>query len=233
MDAVLYLGPASESGQSRLAASLCADAEYRRMRARRAWRWQASPTPRNGSATECALGTLTEKRGADMKGMYRPTPCLSAILISAAVTAAQTHADFSGVWKPVESAGSLRAEDGTASARRSATASTQAPYNNRSIRNGHESGAACRDRRTRSRLRVRLQARGNGEREPNGARGIPHEGNMGGAQSGPYVSRLNRGRSLWGKCPEVYRMENGDLIIETARKTAAGTFTERSIQRKQ
>ena len=35
-----------------------------------------------------------------------------------------------------------------------------------------------------------------------------------------------------GEVREVYRMENGDLIIETARKTAAGTFTERSIQRK-
>jgi hypothetical protein len=36
-----------------------------------------------------------------------------------------------------------------------------------------------------------------------------------------------------GEVRDVYRLENGDLIIDTARKTAAGTFTDRTIHRKQ
>jgi hypothetical protein len=35
-----------------------------------------------------------------------------------------------------------------------------------------------------------------------------------------------------GGVRDVYRLENGDLIIETTRKTPAGTFTARGVNRK-
>ncbi len=35
-----------------------------------------------------------------------------------------------------------------------------------------------------------------------------------------------------GESRDVYRLEKGDLIVETERKTPAGTFTSRSVNRK-
>ena len=35
-----------------------------------------------------------------------------------------------------------------------------------------------------------------------------------------------------GESRDVYRLENGDLIVETERKTPAGTFTSRGVSRK-
>lgn len=166
-----------------------------------------------------------------MKGMCRPTLCLSAILISAAVTAAQTHADFSGVWKPVESAGSSR---------------PAAPL---------QPGGPPPPPRTlvttiaQSATDMKVQRRvETGGREAVYVFVYRLDGTESVNQMGPAVFRTKatwEGPSLVltsavstegnpiGEVREVYRIENGDLFIETARKTAAGTFTEMSIQRKQ
>ena len=40
------------------------------------------------------------------------------------------------------------------------------------------------------------------------------------------------GRAL-GEIKEVYRLENGELIVESARKTEAGTFTAKTVHRKE
>jgi hypothetical protein len=39
--------------------------------------------------------------------------------------------------------------------------------------------------------------------------------------------------SVLGEIQEVYRLVNGDLVIDTTRKTPAGTFTGRTVNRKQ
>ena len=36
----------------------------------------------------------------------------------------------------------------------------------------------------------------------------------------------------FGESKEIYRLENGELIVETTRQTPAGTFTSKGVNRK-
>jgi hypothetical protein len=46
------------------------------------------------------------------------------------------------------------------------------------------------------------------------------------------ISVVSAGGQPIGESRDVYRLENGDLIVETSRKTPTVTFTEKSVNRK-
>ena len=46
------------------------------------------------------------------------------------------------------------------------------------------------------------------------------------------TSVISTGGAAFGEARDVYRFENGDLVVETNRKTPTATFSERGVNRK-
>ena len=150
------------------------------------------------------------------------------------MTAAQTRPDFSGVWKPVESPGSASAP--LPPPRPDGPPPPPPPPKTVSTTIAQSATELKIDRRVETEGRETVYT---------------FVYNLDGTESvnqmGPIVFRT---KAAWdgaalvlssvvytderqlGEVRDVYRLENGDLIIETTRKTPAGTFTARGVNRK-
>jgi hypothetical protein len=172
-----------------------------------------------------------------MKRAYATAGYLLALTLLATVTAAQTRPDFSGVWKPVESPGSaspplpLPQPDGPPP-----PPPPPPPPKTVSTTIVQSATELIIDRR------VEIEGR-----ETVYTFVYNLDGTESVNQMGPMVFRT---KAAWdgaalvlssvvytddrqlGELRDVYRLETGDLIVETTRQTPAGTFTARGVNRK-
>ena len=170
-----------------------------------------------------------------MKRAYA-TGYLLALMFLTTVTAAQTKPDFSGVWKPVESPGSTTPPlpppqpDGP----------PPPPPPPKTVSTTIAQSA------TELKIDRRVEIEG---RETVYTFVYNLDGTESVNQMGPMVFRTKAtwdGAALvlssvistggntrtFGESKEIYRLENGELVVETTRKTPAGSFTARGVNRK-
>jgi hypothetical protein len=168
-----------------------------------------------------------------MKRAYA-TGYLLALMFLTTVTAAQTKPDFSGVWKPVESPGSTTPPlpppqpDGP----------PPPPPPPKTISTTIAQSA------TELKIDRRVEIEG---RETVYTFLYNLDGTESVNQMGPMVFRtkatwdgpslvlssvISTGGRTLGESKDIYRLENAELIVETTRKTPAGTVTARGVNRK-
>ena len=158
---------------------------------------------------------------------------LLALLVT--VSAAQTRPDFSGVWNPVESAGSV-SPPLPPPQRPDGPPPPPPPPKTISTTIAQSATELKVDRR------VEIEGR---ETVYNFVYNL--DGTESVNQMGPMVFRtkaswdgaalvlssaISSGGKTFGESKDIYRLENGELIVETTRQTPAGTFTSRGVNRK-
>jgi hypothetical protein len=169
-----------------------------------------------------------------MRRAYATGGYLLALTLLASVTAAQTKPDFSGVWKPVESPGS--ASPPLPPPRPDGPPPPPPPPKTVSTTIAQSATELKIDRR------VEIEGR-----ETVYTFVYNLDGTESVNQMGPLVFRTKAtwdGMALalssvisidgkaFGESKDVYRLENGELIVETTRQTPAGTFTSKGVNRK-
>ena len=169
-----------------------------------------------------------------MNRVYAPAAYLLALTLLATVTAAQTKPDFSGMWMPVDSPGGAPAPLPPPPA--GGPPSPPPPPRTVSTTIAQSATELKIDRR------VEIEGRQTVYRFVYNLDGTESVNQM-----GPMVFRtkaawdgaalvlssvLSTGGQPFGESTEIYRLENGELIVETTRKTPAGTFTARGVNRK-
>jgi hypothetical protein len=154
-----------------------------------------------------------------------------ALTLLATVTMAQTRPDFSGVWKPVES-----------------------PTSTSSLLPPSKPGGPPPPPRTLSTTITQSATELKVDRrvERDGGEAVitfiyKLDGTESVNQMGPIVFRtkaawdgaalilsslISTDEKTIGESKDIYRLENGEMIVETTRQTPAGTFTARGVNRK-
>ena len=203
LDAVLYLGPASGRATSRLTRELCSDRAYRDMRARR-------------------MAISGEVKAAEM--------------MAAECAAVQATPDFSGAWKPVE-----------APAPPPPPPPPSAPTGGRPAPPPPPKTLSTTITQSATELKVNREMEGGGRTfvqtfiyKLDGTECVNQQSLLvfrtkaSWADSALVLASLVFAQdNQIGEIKEVYRLENGELVVETTRKTPAGTFTGKSVHRRQ
>jgi hypothetical protein len=211
VDAVLYLGPVTGRQISHLSPALCADPSYREMRSRR-----------------MTLAGFAKARD----------------LLVAECEAAQNHPDFSGAWTPVESGSDRPVMPPPGSG----DPPPQPP-----VRSGGPPPPPPPPRTlmltiTQSTTEMKVERRVDaGGRETSYTFTYRLDGTESTNQMGPIVSKTTAawdgvglvlssglfadGKEI-GQLKEVYRLQNGELTVESTRQTPAGVMTGKDIYRK-
>ncbi len=168
-----------------------------------------------------------------MKRAHTVVGYLLALALLATVTAAQTGPDFSGVWKPVDNPGSV-------------SMPAPPPQPNGPPPPPPPTTVSTTIAQSATELRIDRRV------EIDGRETVYHfvynlDGTESVNQMGPMVFRtkatwdgpalvlssvISTGGKTFGESKDIYRLENGELIVETIRQTPAGTFTARSVNRK-
>jgi hypothetical protein len=187
-----------------------------------------SGRPSRLTASLCADATYREMRTARMAlaGLSDAVPRLAK-----ECSEAQARPDFSGQWMPLEDSGPLPAPPSPK------TGGPPPPPPPRTLSVTISMSA----------LEMKIERRVDGGREAVLTSTYKLDGTESVNQSGAVVSRTTAawdGNSLvlssvlivadkpLGKSTETYRLENGDLVVDTSRAVPAGTFTSRTIHKK-
>ena len=172
-----------------------------------------------------------------MKRTYATARYLLAMMLLATVTAAQTRPDFSGVWTPVGSPGSAAPPLPPPPPGGGPPPPPPPP---RTVSTTIAQSA------TELKIDRRVEIDG---RETVYTFVYNLDGTESVNQMGPMVFRtkatwdgaalvlssvISTGENTrtFGESKEIYRLENGELIVETTRQTPAGTFTSKGVNRK-
>jgi hypothetical protein len=170
-----------------------------------------------------------------MKRGYATAGYLLALTLLATVTAAQTRPDFSGVWTPVGSPGSA-----------SPPLPPPPPGGGPPPPPPPPRTVSTTIAQSATKLKVdrRVEIEG---RETVYTFVYNLDGTESVNQMGPMVFRtkatwygaalvlssvISTGGKAFGESKDVYRLENGELIVETTRQAPAGTFTSKGVNRK-